>query len=151
MKTSLALGALAALCHSVFGLDEGAYTIGSASLQSNKVLSVSQDDGQSLSFSPNNEHANQVWFFTHHQSDNKREFVINSTIGGYINCGKQKTSPCVLGDEPQVYTAELAGDDSYELVSKQSGYFLRAAGENLQIDEWDQSLNEQFVLTRLDN
>ncbi|KAJ5408828.1 hypothetical protein N7509_002711 [Penicillium cosmopolitanum] len=151
MKTFVALGALVALCHSAFGLDEGAYTIGSASLQSNKILSVNEEDGKTLSFSPDNNDGSQAWRFTRVEFDNQRDFLINSTFsGGYINCGEQRDSPCVLGDEPQIFTAELVGDNSYELVSQPSGYFLRADGEKLQIAEWDQSPDEQFVLTQVD-
>ncbi|CAI7675386.1 unnamed protein product [Penicillium manginii] len=134
MKAFIALGALAALCHSAFGLDEGAYTIGSASLQSNKILSVNEEDGQSLSFSPNKGDGSQT-----------------CTVGGYLNCPDQERSLCILGGEPQIYTAELANDNTYELISKQSGYFLRADGDNIQIAAWDQSPDEQFVLTPTEN
>ncbi|KAJ5973482.1 hypothetical protein N7481_010692 [Penicillium waksmanii] len=152
MKTFVALGALAALCHSVFGLDQGFYTIGSASLQSNKFLNVNEEDGTSLIFSLNNdEYGSQAWYFNLLESGNGREFFINSTLSaGYINCGEQIKSPCFLGDEPQIFVAELAGEKSYELVSKESGYFLRADVENLQTAEWDQSPNELFVLTPVD-
>ncbi|KAJ5764357.1 hypothetical protein N7533_003038 [Penicillium manginii] len=151
MKAFIALGALAALCHSAFGLDEGAYTIGSASLQSNKILSVNEEDGQSLSFSPNKGDGSQTWYFTRPDFDNNREFLINSTVGGYLNCPDQERSLCILGGEPQIYTAELANDNTYELISKQSGYFLRADGDNIQIAAWDQSPDEQFVLTPTEN
>ncbi|CAI7633774.1 unnamed protein product [Penicillium viridicatum] len=119
MKTSLVLSVLAALCQSAFSLEEGSYTIGS-SLESNEVLTQS-GIGAALTFSA------------------KRD-------GNFINCGDEAGSPCILGSAKEVYTAELAGDNSYQLVAKKSGYFLRTEGDDLQLAEWDQSPNEEFVL-----
>lgn len=155
MRNLFALGALAALSQSTFALQSGTYTIGSASLEGDnsspsKTLAWSETDGgdaSPLTFTPKSDNEDHFWFFTPVTFDSERDFLINSTFGGYINCGDEPGSPCFIGEEAEVYTAELAGDNTYELVLKRSGYFLRADGVNLQIAAWDQSPNEQFILT----
>ncbi|KAJ5964887.1 uncharacterized protein N7479_004763 [Penicillium vulpinum] len=146
MKTFIALGALAALCQSAFGLTEGSYTIGSASLESNQVLSEIGQSNSPLGFSPINGDPSQTWLFTLAGSNNQRDFLIQNNLGSYINCGDEEGSPCLAGTREEVYTAELVGENSYQLVAKSSGYFLRADGGYLQLAGWDQTPNEEFVL-----
>lgn len=146
MKTFLALGALAALCQSAFSLEEGMYMIGSASLQSDEVLSETGDAGD-LVFGPQDDGSSQTWFFNSSGGNSQRDFLIQSILGDYINCGVDVGSPCSTGQQEEFYTAELVGDNSYQFVAKNSGYFLRAEGVQLQVAAWDQTRNEEFILT----
>lgn len=147
MKAAFALGALAALCQSAFSLKEGTYTIGSASLNPSLVLGETKTEGGPLEFTRKNGHPGQTWFL-YRSGSSDREFFVNNTLGGYINCGTEIGSPCFAGEEPEIYTLEFAGDNKYEFVAKTSGYFLRVNADlDLELAEWDQSLNEQFTLT----
>lgn len=145
MKTFFALSALAALCQSAFSLEEGPYTIGSASLEGSMVLGGQIDEP--LRFSPRNDDSGHIWNFTLIDNNNQRDFLIRNDFGDFINCGDEAGSACLAGGEEEVYTAEVVGDNSYQLVAKKSGYFLRAEGEYLQLAAWDQTPNEEFVLT----
>ncbi|KAL4894776.1 hypothetical protein BDV59DRAFT_164012 [Aspergillus ambiguus] len=144
MKTGLALAALAALFQSVFALREGSYTIGSANLADNQVLGDLGQANDPLVFSDKNNHPHQTWFFTGKGS--QRDFVIQNLSGGYINCGAQPGAPCVSGDEEEVYTVEHVTDNGYELVAKKTGYFLRADGHKLQLAEYNNMSDEEFIL-----
>ncbi|KAJ5534449.1 hypothetical protein N7527_000703 [Penicillium freii] len=144
MKTSLVLSVLAALCQSAFSLEEGSYTIGS-SLESNEVLTQSGIGAALTFYAKRDGEFSQTWRFTPN-SDSQRDFLIADPAGNFINCGDEAGSPCILGSAKEVYTAELVGDNSYQLVAKKSGYFLRTEGDDLQLAEWDQSPNEVFVL-----
>lgn len=148
MKTFLALGALAALCQSAFCLEDGIYMIGSATLPSSQVLGETDDIGF-LAFGPKNGHPGQSWIFNSSSGNNEREFLIQNYLGSYINCGVDEGSLCSAGDEEEFYTAELVSDNSYQLVAKNSGYFMRAQGLLLQLAAWDQTPNENFVLTAI--
>lgn len=143
MKTSLVLSILATLCQSAFSLEEGSYTIGS-SLEDNEVLTQTGIGGPVTFDAKRDGESSQTWHFTL-SSDSKRDFLIADPAGNFINCGDEAGSPCILGSEQEVYTAELIGDDSYQLVAKKSGYFLRTDGDDLQLAEWDQSPNEVFL------
>ncbi|KAE8413155.1 hypothetical protein BDV36DRAFT_300270 [Aspergillus pseudocaelatus] len=148
MKTFLAIGTLAAFCQSALGLNPGAYTIGSAALQDSQVLSEIDDANGPLVFSTKNNDSNQVWFFN--PTGTYREFLIQSQNGGYINCGTIPGSPCFSGDEPEIYIVEQVTSHGYELVAKQTGYFLRADGQNLKIAEYDGGQpDEEFILTSI--
>ena len=146
MKTFFALGALAALCQSALSLNEGTYTIGSELSQGYEILGETEGQGP-LSFSPKKNHPGQTWFFTP-TGNSKRDFLIHNTLGGYINCSDQEGAQCFAGEEEEVYTVELADEskNSYELVAKKSGYFLRTDGDNLRVAAFDQSPNERFIL-----
>ena len=147
MKAAFVLGALAALWQPAFSLREGTYTIGSASLNASLVLGETKTDGGPLEFARKNGHPGQTWFLDHSGSSD-RDFLVQNTLGGYINCGQEAGSPCFAGEEPQVYTLEFAGDDKYEFVAQDSGYFLRVNKDReLELAGWDQSPNEQFTLT----
>lgn len=144
MKTSLVVSVLATLCQSALSLEEGSYTIGS-SLQSNEVLTQT-GIGTPLTFYPKRDGgSSQTWHFTL-SSASQRDFLISDPAGNFINCGDEAGSPCIVGSEQEIYTTELVGDNSYQLVAKKSGYFLRTDGDGLQLAEWDQSPNEVFVL-----
>ncbi|KAJ5112014.1 hypothetical protein N7532_000059 [Penicillium argentinense] len=144
MKTVLTLGALAAIFQSAFALQGGSYTIGSADLASNQVLSDLGQANDPLVFSDKNNHPYQTWFFTARGS--QRDFVIQNLSGGYINC-VEPGSPCVSGDEEEIYTVEQVTDNGYELVAKKTGYFLRADGQYLQLAEYNNKPDEEFILT----
>ncbi|KAJ5098546.1 hypothetical protein N7532_005547 [Penicillium argentinense] len=147
MKATFALGALAALSQSAFSLREGTYMIGSPALDPSLVLGETRTDGGPLEFAPRNGHPGQTWFLQLSGSSN-RDFFVNNTLGGYINCGTEEGSLCFAGEEPQIYTLESAGDNKYEFVSQGSSYFLRVNEQRvLQLAAWDQSPNEQFTLT----
>ena len=148
MKAAFVLGALAALWQPALSLREGTYMIGSASLDGSLVLGESKTGDGPLEFARKNGHPGQTWFLEHSGS-NDRDFSVQNVLGGYINCGEEEAgSPCFAGEDPQVYTLEFAGDGKYEIVAKDSRYFLRV-NENLQLElaEWDQSPNEQFTPT----
>ncbi|CAG8895333.1 unnamed protein product [Penicillium egyptiacum] len=146
MKNSFVLSVLAALCRSAFSLEEGSYTIGSASLESSVVLTQGDGIGGPLEFLPReNGGFHQTWYFTL-KGGNPRDFLIVDPAGNFVNCGDEAGTLCVSGSEEQIYTAELVGDNRYQLVAKTSGYFLRAVGQDLQLAAWDQSPNEEFVL-----
>ncbi|KAJ6021170.1 hypothetical protein N7540_006674 [Penicillium herquei] len=146
MKTSIVL-TLAALCQSAFALKEGTYTIGSANLTDSDVL---KDVGahQPVVFDTKNGTPDETWFFTRSQAK-KNAFTIASTLGGYINCGEAEGSVCVAGDnETQVYFAEEVANSTYQFVAENSGYFLRVNDDKeVVIAGWDQTPNEEFILT----
>jgi len=144
MKTALALGALAALCQSALALRDGTYTIGSAALPNNQVLSDGGEANRPLEFSIKSGHPFQSWFFTTRGSE--RDFVIENHSGGYIECGTEPGTTCVSGDDEQVYTVEQVSVNRYELVSKNTGYFLRAVDGGLQLAEYNNNPDEQFIL-----
>ena len=141
------LGALAALWKPAFSLREETYTIGSASLEASLVLGESQTGDGPLEFVQKNGHPGQTWFFDRSGS-NDRDFSVQNVLGAYINCGEEAGSPCLAGEDPQIYTLEFTGDNKYQFVAKGSGYFLRV-NENRQLElaEWDQTPNEEFTLT----
>ncbi|BCS27718.1 RICIN domain-containing protein [Aspergillus puulaauensis] len=145
MKTALALGALAALCQSVLALTEGTYTIGAASLLADEVLGDEGEVGVPLTFSFANGSPFQKWSFATKGSE--REFAIQNASGGYINCGVELGTPCVSGTEEQVYIVEEIQGNGYELVSKQTGYFLRTVKGALQLAEYNNNSDEKFILT----
>ncbi|OJJ07904.1 hypothetical protein ASPVEDRAFT_34082 [Aspergillus versicolor CBS 583.65] len=144
MKITLAIGALVALCQSALALKDGTYSIGSAALQSNKVLT---DVGQNeeLEFSEKSNNPYQTWFFT--KKGGERDFVIQNLSGGYIDCGVEPGTHCVSGDDEEIYTVEQSIDGDYELVSKKTGYFLHAVDKGLQLAEWSPSPEQEFILT----
>lgn len=144
MKITLAIGALVALCQSALALKDGTYSIGSAALQSNQVLT---DVGQKeeLEFSEKSNHPYQTWFFTN--KGGERDFVIQNLSGGYIDCGEELGDFCISGDDEVVYTVEQVSDNGYELVSKSTGYFVRADGQGLHLAEWNNEPDEEFILT----
>ncbi|KAK2767587.1 hypothetical protein FQN54_003745 [Arachnomyces sp. PD_36] len=143
MKTVLALGALAALFPSAFALTQGTYTIGSASLAKNQVLSK-YTDVDHLFFDQMNDLRLQTWNFL--PRDDLNEFVIqNGDYQDYINCGAELGSLCTTGDKQEVYIVEQV-ENGYEFVSKESGYFLRVDGENLRVSEWNSSPEQTLVL-----
>jgi hypothetical protein len=53
---------------------------------------------------------------------------------------------------PPSFWGEFLGGDRYELVVEDSGLFLRVDdSERLYLEFFDQSLNEQFILTKVAN
>ena len=149
MKAVLALGALAALFQSVFALEGGTYTIGSAALPADVVLMNVGPPPTPLGFDDKNIDPRQYWFFSAIDTSG-RNFLIRHPSGAFINCGNEPGSPCVSGRVPEIYTVERVADNSYELISRRTGYFLRADGENLQLAEWNNNPDEQFILTRVE-
>ena len=146
MKTSIVLSVLAALCQSAFSLEERSYTIGSSvEGNENEVLTQSGTNEPLIFSAKQDSGSSQTWSFTL-SGESKREFLIADSAGNFINCGDEAGSPCFAGSEEEVYTAELVGDSSYQLVAKNSGYFLRTDGGDLHLAGWDQTPNEVFVL-----
>lgn len=146
MKSFLTLTALAALCSSAYCFSEGTYKIGSASLESGKVLT--EVSGQAdLVFNTANGHPGQVWDFTP-DSSKKDYFVIQNNLGAYISC-ESLDSLCTAGDEPASFRPELVEDKKYELVDGNTGYFLRLTdGNKLKLAEYEDGLEQQFTLTQ---
>jgi hypothetical protein len=142
MKTFFALGALA-LFHTAYALVPGPYTIGSGILDSSQVLTYVARD-HSLIFSDNHHNVGQTWFFypTH-----DGYFEIRNELGYPLNCPGREKSACFVGDRPQGFLPEFLGGESYELVAEGSGLFVRVDDNRIYLDLFDQSLNEQFILT----
>ncbi|KAJ5113222.1 hypothetical protein N7456_001756 [Penicillium angulare] len=146
MKTFATLAfTLAALSQGALAFKEGTYTIGSAALHSQVLTDVAADEP--VVFDPANKTPHQTWFFT--RSDVVKDaFTIASTLGGYVNCGEAEGSICVAGsNETQIYTPEKVSDTAYQLVSRDSGYFLRVENDQLVVAGWDQTQEEEFILT----
>lgn len=144
MKTTLVLGALAALCQSAFALTSGTYTIGSAALSDTQVLTDVGAD-EPVEFAPKTGHPYQTWDFTN--TDSQRDFLIQNLSGGYLNCGEELGTTCVSGDKEEVYALEQVTEEGYQLVAKSSGYFVRVVGEELQLAEFALDAEEEFILT----
>ncbi|KAJ5992585.1 hypothetical protein N7451_008309 [Penicillium sp. IBT 35674x] len=145
MKSFLTLTALAAFCTSAYCFSEGTYRIGSASLEKSKVLTEvpGQED---LVFNTANGHPGQVWDFA--PADKEGYFVITNTLGAYIDC-PELDSLCTAGEETMSYRPELVGDNTYELVASETGYFLRLADDNkLKLAEYEAGPDQEFVLTQ---
>lgn len=81
---------------------------------------------------------------------NDNTFQINNTQYGFINCGSNEGHLCNTGYQFQRFRPEFRGGRSYEIVDVNSGFFI-CANENMElyVSGWDQSLNEQFVLTEV--
>ncbi|KAJ5605587.1 hypothetical protein N7510_008368 [Penicillium lagena] len=152
MKTSQVLGLLAALSHSAFSLyKSGTYQIGSAALSSSLVLSRTMDkESDSILFEDNAHDDNtQVWNATA-SNELPEYFYIYDLSNRFINCGTEEGTTCFLSHDSQFYRPELVGDNKYELVEQESGYFLRVNEDRqLQLAKWDQSPNEQFVFVEI--
>ncbi|KAJ5815596.1 hypothetical protein N7474_007373 [Penicillium riverlandense] len=146
MKTFLAVGLLAALCQSAFSLDEGIYQIGSASLSPSMVLTQNEDeDSNPIVFEVDTREFTQLWNITA-SNEFPEYFAIQALSGTYINCGTDEGTNCSLTDDPHLYKPEAVGDKAYELVEKESGYFLLVNDDRkLQLSNWDHSPEEQFV------
>lgn len=144
MRGIFALSALALFHSAHAAFREGTYSIGSATLPPSLVLTEIDADGP-LVFSQQQRRPSQVWDFI--PKKDSPYFEIRNTLGGNINCGPGKGS-CLTGNQPQGYLPESLGDNKYELVAEDSGFFLRV-GDNQEVylAGWDQSPNEQFVLT----
>lgn len=144
MKTTFILGALAALCQSAFALSSGTYTIGSAALSEDQVLTDVGAD-QPVEFAQKTGHPYETWDFKN--TGSQRDFVIQNLSGGYLNCGEELGTTCVSGDNEEVYALEQVTEKGYQLVAKSSGYFVRVVGEELQLAEFDIAPEEEFILT----
>jgi hypothetical protein len=149
MKAFFAL-TLAALCQSVYCLRDGTYTIRSASLGPHKVLTENMKEHEEpLAFKEKHERIEpgQLWDL---KSKDKGYFEVQNHLGDYINCGTEEGSTCYAGKEPQQFLPERADEDTYELVAKGSGYFLRVAesGE-LRLAGYDGSPSEKFYLSEV--
>jgi hypothetical protein len=144
MKAFSGLGALAALCQSVYSLENGRYTIGSAITDGALVLTAhSSSPGIPLDFTENHGHSSQVWDFS---SKDGQYFLVKNQLGSYINC--EEFSVCYTGGSPQAFIPEFTGDGKYELVAQGSGLFLSADEQGqLLLVGYDQSPNEQFFLS----
>ncbi|KAJ5281700.1 hypothetical protein N7478_007072 [Penicillium angulare] len=138
---------LAALSQCAFAaFKEGTYTIGSAALDSQLLTDVAADEP--VVFQDADGTPPQTWFFAPDQVV-KDAFTITSTLGGSLNCGEAEGSVCVAGsNETQVYTPEKVSNTAYQLVSRDSGYFLRAENGQLVVAGWDQTPEEEFILTQ---
>lgn len=146
MKSFFTLGAIAALCQSAYSLDPGHYTI--ASGNSDSLILTDKSPNQPLAFEPRNGGSGQEWDIIPAEEN---FFLIQSQYGSFINCHTTDTLVCFPGSEPQAFRPEFQGDNRYELVEQGSGLFLRFTKENsLELAEWDQSIDEQFSLVRLD-
>ncbi len=144
MKTTLILGALAALCQSAFALSSGTYTIGSAALSEDQVLTDVGAD-EPVKFAQKTGHPYETWDFKN--TGSQRDFVIQNLSGGYLNCGVEPGSPCVSGDEEEVYALEQVSEQGYQLVAKSSGYFVRLFADELQLAPFATDPEEEFILT----
>jgi hypothetical protein len=144
MKAFFGLGALAAICQSVYSLENGLYTIGSAITGGALVLTAhSSSPGILLDFTENQGDSGQVWDFS---SSDGQYFLVKNQLGSYINC--DEGAVCYTGGSPQAFIPEFTGDGKYELVAQGSGLFLRADDQGqLLLAEYDQSPNEQFFLS----
>jgi hypothetical protein len=144
MKAFFRLGALAALCQSVYSLENGRYTIGSAITGGALVLTAhSSSPDIPLDFTENHGDSSQVWNFS---SRDGQYFLIRNQRGSYINC--EEGSVCYTGGYPQEFIPEFRGDGKYELVAQGSGLFLSADDQGqLLLLGYDQSPNEQFFLS----
>lgn len=147
MKTVFALGVLAALCQAALALKGGLYTIRSVS-SGNSSLLTPIAEGKPLVFRPEQKrNSTQAWAFIP-VGANGRTFRIQDLKGDFLNCNETEGVPCYAGLEPQVFTAESAGADKYELVDEQgTGSFLQASpNSTLVLADWDPSPrpNQQF-------
>ncbi|KAE8381215.1 Alpha/Beta hydrolase protein [Aspergillus bertholletiae] len=140
--------ALVALFPSALGLGDGKYVIRSASMDRDLILTNTGIHGNALAFRPTRgaSSKSQTWDFTH-IGNSPNDFEIISTLGGDINCGSEEGTSCVTGDTHEIYTAEYVGGGRYELVAKSSGYFLTVDNRLLTLAGWDQSINQQFIIT----
>ncbi|KAJ5761973.1 uncharacterized protein N7511_005355 [Penicillium nucicola] len=149
MKAFFGLGALAALCNSVYGLTSGTYTIESVISQGNLALTAhSSSPGIPLDFTEKHGDKSQIWDFhaITDDADNKY-FTVRNLRGAYIDCGTEQGSSCVTGQRSQAFTPEFVGDGKYELVAENSGYFLRSSDDGqLLLDGYDGSDSERFFL-----
>ncbi|KAJ5297908.1 hypothetical protein N7508_008157 [Penicillium antarcticum] len=146
----LGLGALAALCQSVYGLEDGAYTIDSVISGGTEALTDYRQPGVPLEFAQNQRNEYQTWNFqeTEKGSSNDKYFLIQSTAGTFLNCGTEKGSACVTSDSPQAFLPEFAGNGKYQLVVEGSGYFLNANYKGqLMLAAYDTTDNELFFLS----
>ncbi|KAJ5339517.1 hypothetical protein N7452_006245 [Penicillium brevicompactum] len=145
MKYFFALGAIASLCQSACALDNGPHTIAPTS-RDNVVLTVQAPNGP-LTFEHFEEKPGQIWTLNQVAGG---YFEIHNDFGQFINCQQQAPRTCYTGDNPQSFLPEFQGDTNYELVEQGSGLFLRLANDGtLQLAKWDQSIDEQFSLKRL--
>lgn len=146
MKTIFTLSALT-LLHSAYALDEGTYTIGSGILEPSQVLTEVARD-QPLIFSDDQHNFGQTWnFYPIHDG----YFEIQNDLGDRLNCPGRGGDACILGDETQGFLPEFLGENSYELVAEGSGLFVRVhESRHIYLDLFDQSLNEQFILTKVE-
>ncbi|KAE8327008.1 hypothetical protein BDV39DRAFT_205420 [Aspergillus sergii] len=148
MKNFFALGALAALCQTAFGLEEGTYKIASASLEANRVLSYEVPSSPVI-LSPSFGIPSQTWAFESDPNEDGTDeggFLIHSAVGGYLNCGGSLGNSCKVGDKREVYTVELVGDNTYQILAG-TRYSLSVSGDFVQLAAHDTSPEHQFVLT----
>lgn len=146
MKASFALSAFS-LSHFAQAFQAGTYIIGSAALPPSLVL-TERNPTDALAFSQQEGEPTQSWNFI---STHDGFFEIQNNIGSNIACNGDEGSLCFPGDQPQGFLPEFRGGKNYELVAEGSGLFLRVnQNQDLYLAGWDQSLEEQFVLTSVD-
>lgn len=147
MKASFALSAFL-FFHLAQALQAGTYIIASAALPPPLVL-TELDPAYALAFSQQGGEPTQFWNFI---STHDGYFEIQNHIESKITCGDDVGSLCFPGDQPQAFLPEFRGGKNYELVSESSGLFLRVnQNQDLYLARWDQSLEEQFILTSVDH
>ncbi|KAE8370574.1 hypothetical protein BDV27DRAFT_151834 [Aspergillus caelatus] len=174
MKTFLVLGALAALFQSTSCLEAGTYKIRPAGGVSTRVLTDTGEPNAPVKFdiarwevldllgistqtNTKFEISGQRWHFlgngkydNYGSTTDFDQFVITSGIGYNITCGNQVGSPCVSGDKPQFYSVRKTSFGTYQIVDNESGYFLRASGEDeVHLAAEDNSIQEEFFLDKL--
>lgn len=145
MKSFFTLGAIVALCQSVYSLNPGVYTIASAN--SDSLFLTDETPDQPLTFGPPDGGSSQDWKILPAPEEN---FILIQNHEFFINCHTTGNLVCFPSDEPQIFRPKFQGDNRYEFVEQGSGLFLRITKENgLELAKSDQSVDEQFSLVRL--
>jgi hypothetical protein len=104
-------------------------------------------DRHGLIFSDQQSQVSQIWKFI---PKDHGYFNIQNNFGENINCGNTEGSVCFVGEGLQGFLPEFQGENNYELVAEGSGFLLRVdESQQLYLAAYDQSTNEQFILTRV--
>ncbi|KAE8138680.1 hypothetical protein BDV38DRAFT_281977 [Aspergillus pseudotamarii] len=145
MKTFLALGALVALFQSTSCLERGVYQIKPGTRFHPLVLTDIGDIGDALEFTAATGAPTQAWSFTP-TDGNTDEFMIQNHQGSYLYCRKEVGSSCLAGKDPQTFIARRTLLGTYELVAKDSGYFIHSNSRWLEVAETADSFEGVFAL-----